>query len=118
MPSLTSIFPFLEAIRPERHPTWHISRAQALDHYIPAWVSHAGGMNESEEMSLITFDGEKFCDTDKLSTGLSFFLILIPQSWDKKAIVGKLLGACTGVGSLGKPGIVITKAEFDKTQHL
>lgn len=74
MPTLNSIFPFLEAVRPESDPCWHIRRGRLLHQYEPVW---AICYNRSQPDSII-FDDEtvEICDTSQT------ILSLVPKSWN------------------------------------
>jgi hypothetical protein len=47
MPPLNSVFPFLEAIRPDDDPTWHIRRGHLLDRYDSVWATYSGAKDDS-----------------------------------------------------------------------
>lgn len=113
MPSLASIFPFLEGIRRPENPhsqTWHIRRAKMLQYYDCAWIVYSG---QTTELSLIALGGDVHFDEQNLDTeGKYFFLILFPQSWDKKEVEGKFVAVCNQVILSGEVGSVIRRMEF------
>lgn len=115
MPSLASIFPFLEAIRPEDSPAWHIDRARLLHRYEAAWIIHYGQSSAENPMELISLCGELLVDIDKLAMcrGCMFILLLIPRAWEVKGICDQLLETCARVVSSARPGKVIRRDEFD-----
>ena len=80
MPSLASVFPFLESIHPKEFQTWHISRAQLLHHYDCAWVLHSVNTGPSR-FTLVSF-GDEHSDVERLDmNGKTYFLILFPLFW-------------------------------------
>lgn len=116
MPSLASIFPFLEAIRPEGSPAWHINRARLLQRYDSAWIMYAGQSTASGSlMTLISFRGNLLVDMDTLTIDCDclFVLLLLPQAWTVKGFNDQLLTTCTKVVSSASPGRVIRREEFD-----
>ncbi|KAE8155062.1 hypothetical protein BDV25DRAFT_170364 [Aspergillus avenaceus] len=114
MPSLASILPFLEAIRPENKSTWHISRARLLQYYDSAWVLYPRH-KEVGEMTLVSLSEKAFLDTDTLPVDdqHTFFLLLFPRSWDIGEAVHRLMAACSDLILSGKQGSVLSRAQFD-----
>lgn len=114
LPSLASIFPFLECIRPEHSPTWHITRARQLQHYVSAWVLCTED-TDTPQKTLISVSGNLLVDVNGLNIGEghSFILLLFPQSWGTGEVHDKLIAACSRVISSGKPGSIITRVEFE-----
>lgn len=75
MPSLVSVFSFLETILPEGFPTWHISRAQLLHQYYCAWDLHSKKADLSH-MTLISLDQVIVHELERWDTeDKTFFLI-------------------------------------------
>lgn len=110
MPSLASIFPFLENIRPKEFQMWHISRAQLLHHYDCAWVLHSTSTGLSR-LTLVSIGDERF-DVETLNMdGNTYFLILFPQFWDRKQVENKW--TCNRVALSGEAGCVFTRSEFE-----
>ncbi|KAL3474561.1 hypothetical protein BJX99DRAFT_248202 [Aspergillus californicus] len=60
MPTLNSIFPFLETVRPDSDPCWHIRRGRLLHHYKSVWAV----CNENQ-LSSIIFDDEAQFKTER-----------------------------------------------------
>lgn len=114
LPSLASIFPFLEGTCPKDSPTWHITRARLLQHYVSAWVLYTED-TDTPQKTLISFSGNLLVDMDGLSIGKghTFFLLLLPRFWSMEGVHNKLMAACARVISSGKPGSVITKVGFE-----
>jgi hypothetical protein len=56
MPTLNSIFPFLETVRPRCDPCWHIRRGQLLHHYVSVWAV----CNDKNQSNSIIFDEAQF----------------------------------------------------------
>ncbi|KAE8355339.1 hypothetical protein BDV28DRAFT_129142 [Aspergillus coremiiformis] len=110
MPSLASLFPFLESIRPKEHPTWHIIRARCLPRYTYAWA-----IQDMSNTKLISLDGESFVDMEKSDMhGETCVLILFPRSWDKNEVRERLAVVCGQVKSSDETGIIISQSEFQK----
>lgn len=113
MPSLASIFPFLEAVHPETSSTWHISRARQLGDYVPAWIA----FNQSnKEMSLISFTGTPSSDGLRLASedGTAFILLLLPRTWVMPGIDDRMLAICDNLIASGWSGMIVDKAGFDQ----
>lgn len=102
-PSLASIFPFLEAVRPEDSPAWHISRARLLGEYIAAWVKFDPSQ---QAMSFISFPGARISDKMGLTSedGIAFVLLLLPRTWVIPGIGDKFLPICNDLISSRRPG--------------
>ncbi|KAJ0426396.1 hypothetical protein BJY00DRAFT_84645 [Aspergillus carlsbadensis] len=76
-PSLNSVFPFLEALRPEADPTWHIRQGRLLDCYDAVWASYR---RRTKCPSSLKFYGEADLNNDE--SGRHYFLLcLVPQEW-------------------------------------
>ncbi|PYH94165.1 hypothetical protein BO71DRAFT_380100 [Aspergillus ellipticus CBS 707.79] len=106
-PSLASIFPFLEAIRPT--PAWHITMSRLLQEFQSAWFSYTP---ETKHVDPIAFCGVECFEQnlDEIIMEQNFLLILFPGSWevDKQ----RLLICARRVANEGW-GPIITKKEFD-----
>ncbi|PLB48638.1 hypothetical protein P170DRAFT_474991 [Aspergillus steynii IBT 23096] len=85
IPSLSSVFPFLEAMCPKEDPAWCIHSARQLDLYDAAWVMSDKKQNSTPEanLSMVSFRGRIFLDVEHIVRNRdSFFvLVLIPRSW-------------------------------------
>ncbi|OJJ43962.1 hypothetical protein ASPZODRAFT_153945 [Penicilliopsis zonata CBS 506.65] len=75
MPSLSSAFPFLEAIRPADDPTWHIRRGRILNCYESVWASF---IPAGDPPASVMFHGEPGFE----NLGLKYLLCLVPRAWD------------------------------------
>lgn len=112
MPSLASIFPFLENLRPKGFQTWHISRAQLLHHYDCAWVLHSTSTGLSR-LTLVSIGDERF-DVERLNMdGNTYFLVLFPRFWVRKQVENKGTTICNRVALSGEAGCVFTRLEFE-----
>jgi len=112
MPSLASVFPFLESIRPKEFQTWHISRAQLLHNYDCAWVLHSASTCPPQ-LTLVSI-GHECSDVERLDMdGNTYFLILFPQFWDRKEVRNKWTTICNRVVLSGEAGCVFTRSEFE-----
>ncbi|OGM40894.1 hypothetical protein ABOM_010009 [Aspergillus bombycis] len=78
MPTLNSVFPFLEAVCPQSDPGWLIRRGRLLHHYESAWA--VSRLDENRAASIL-FDGEVELATDD-SRRSYLILCLIPKSWN------------------------------------
>lgn len=122
MPTLNSIFPFLEEVRPECDPCWHIRRGRLLHHYEPVWAVAMG----KRHLDPITFENEAQFETIVECDRSRILLCLVPKWWnisirairdpdlkDTSGLVDKLRDACLRlVFSHGTPGFVIGHREF------
>ncbi|KNG88166.1 hypothetical protein ANOM_004245 [Aspergillus nomiae NRRL 13137] len=79
MPTLNSVFPFLEAVCPPSDPGWLIRRGRLLQHYESVWA--VSRFDENQAASIL-FDGEVEFETDDFRGRSYFMLCLIPKSWN------------------------------------
>lgn len=77
MPTLNFIFPFLETVRPESDPCWHIRRGRLLHHYELVWVV----CNDEYQPNSIIFDGEAQFKTVEICDKSHVILCLVPKWW-------------------------------------
>lgn len=114
MPSLASIFPFLERIRPEvRIQTWNISRAQVLHRYDCVWIqihrNEGSGMFYSH-VSDGHGHGHGHRNQDCTDTDAAYILILFPRCWDRKEIESNSRLICKRLsGGCG----IFTRSDFE-----
>ncbi|PYH94467.1 hypothetical protein BO71DRAFT_325301 [Aspergillus ellipticus CBS 707.79] len=121
MPTLNSVFPFLEKVCSKSDPCWHIRRGRLLHYYEPFWaVSH----NEENRPASITFDGEIQFEMMEMDDKSHFILCLVPKSWivslkanhnsswGNTGLFDKLRQVCTLLLSTESPGYVIGRGEF------
>ncbi|KAL2828939.1 hypothetical protein BDW59DRAFT_142548 [Aspergillus cavernicola] len=119
MPSMNSVFPFLESIRPETDLTWHIRRGRLLNCYESVWAS----FKAKDHSSSITFHGEP--DFETLGPDPRYYLLcLVPQGWNMLSLttadsdsndVGlyeKLRQACLLFVSSRLPGNIVKQQDF------
>ncbi|PYI05385.1 hypothetical protein BO78DRAFT_371017 [Aspergillus sclerotiicarbonarius CBS 121057] len=108
MPTLNSVFPFLEYLGRKLDPGWPIRRARLLDRYECVWAIPDDDANCS--MSIV-FNGEpQFTAVDRPY----LLLCLIPKSWgiNDTALGGKLRHACSSFVSSGRSGRIIERSGF------
>ncbi|OJJ50778.1 hypothetical protein ASPZODRAFT_262719 [Penicilliopsis zonata CBS 506.65] len=112
-PSLASIFPFLESIRPKNSPGWHITRARLLEDYDSAWFLYTP--TTDKQIELISFSGLEYFafDYNTMANEKAYLLALFPRSWD--------LGTCKQrlsafAGTFANKGCdsIISKEEFEQ----
>lgn len=116
MPTLNSIFPFLEALCPKSDLCWHIRRGRLLHHYKPVWVVFRD--DEAQPQS-ITFDYEPQFGTIEATEDSRFILCLVPDSWtvslktelDSNGLY-KLRKFCSHLISEKAPGAILEQATF------
>jgi hypothetical protein len=118
MPTLNSIFPFLEAVCPKSDLCWHIRRGRLLRHYKPVWVVFRD--DEAHPQS-ITFDCEPRFGTIEAMGDSRFMLCLVPNQWFVSlktkldfAGLGKLRKFCSDLISAKAPGAIWEEATFFK----
>ena len=112
MPSLASVFPFLESICPQEFQTWHINRAQLLHHYDCAWVSHS--LNTRPSCLTLVSLGDERSDVERLDMdGKTYFLILFPRFWDRKKVKNKWTTICNRLIGSDEAGCIISRPEFE-----
>lgn len=78
MPTLNSVFPFLEALSPESDPCWCIRRGRLLHHYKYAWAAFA---KRSTQPAEFIFDREPEFTMIEREKDPRFMLCLVPKSW-------------------------------------
>lgn len=116
MPTLNSIFPFLEAVRPESDPCWHIRRGRLLHHYRPIWAVFR---HDSTQLTLVTFDYEpRFTEIGAMADS-RFVLCLVPNlwhvpSWKDPGFAGfeRLRNLCSDLVSTKAPGKIFEQSDF------
>lgn len=118
MPSLASVFPFLESIRSKEFQTWHISRAQLLHHYDCAWVLHSANTGPSCLTLVSIGDGDECSDVERLDMDWNtYFLVLFPQFWDRKEVENKWTTICNRVILSGEAGCIFTRSELEEMRE-
>lgn len=109
IPSVSSVFPFLEIICPQNDSTWHIRRGRQLDYYDPAWV-----FLEGNSIMLVSISYRKLVDVDLLENESGCYLLgLVPKGWSIEAVCGKLLQVCSSLKFTNSWGYIIRRIEFD-----
>lgn len=76
MPSLNSVFPFLEAVCPPLDPTWHIRRGQHLGCYESVWLFSQESPDSPDPVTLVSFGQRLLTDTGRLDEERGFFFTL------------------------------------------
>ena len=108
------MLPFLESIRPESDPTWHIRRCQFLNRYEPVWaVPH-----DDENQTSIILHGEQHFKEE----GCKYFLLcLVPKAWaislgtgsgSNKKLYDSLQKCCLRLVSSKSLGSIVGHGEF------
>lgn len=121
MPTLNSIFPFLEAVCPKSDLCWHIRRGRLLHHYKSVWA-----VSRDEETQPISFDCEREFRTIETTKDSRFMLCLVPNSWiislkmnpDVSGHYDRLQQFCSSLISAESPGVVIGRGEFLKDAEI
>lgn len=110
MPSLNSIFPFLEAGCPKSDFCWQIRRGQLLHHYEPFWAVYH---SPKDQASSLSFSWEVQLESVEIYESTFFMLCLVPKSWIQtsgancdsqskvRGLGDKLRQACLHLGSSG-----------------
>jgi hypothetical protein len=117
MPTLNSIFPFLEAVCPNSDLCWHIRRGRLLHQYESVWAVFCD--DEAHPQS-ITFDWEPQFGTVEKMKESRFILCLVPHSWGIGSLkfdfarLDKLRKVCACFVSSKLPGAILSRAEFWK----
>ncbi len=113
MPSLNSVFPFLEAIRPKSDPTWHIRRGRLLNHYESVWAS----ISSVNDCLSIALRGEPAFEALEPNCHC-YLLCLVPRTWNTEfdskdtKVHDKLRQAFSLLASSRSPGYIIKHREF------
>ena len=116
MPTLNSIFPFLEAVCPKSDLCWHIRRARLLRHYKSVWAVFRDDKTQPQS---ITFDCEQQFATKEAMEDSRFMLCLVPDSWSvllemqpNSAWLCKLREFCLHLVSVKTPGAILERGGF------
>lgn len=120
MPTLNSIFPFLETVRPKSDPCWHIRRGRLLHHYESVWAV----CNDKNQPNSIIFGDEERFKTVDICDKTHIVLCLVPRWWiislrankDSRSkdtgFDDKLREACLLLVSSRCPGYVLSRGGF------
>ncbi|KAB8239897.1 hypothetical protein BDV35DRAFT_375160 [Aspergillus flavus] len=123
MPTLNSVFPFLEKICPELDPGWHIRRGRLLHHYESAWAVFCGDVTNPAS---ILFNSEVQLETVDLCDGSYYILCLIPRSWNllwrtsgelistDTELVDELRQACSLLLLSEHSGRILGRSDFER----
>lgn len=116
MPTLNSIFPFLEAVCPELDPCWHIRRGRLLRHFESIWAVFR---DDKPQFQSITFDFEEEFGRLQAMKDSRFIVCLVPKSWiaalkaqPDLAGLCKLRKFCSCLISTKTPGAILKRGEF------
>ncbi|PYI29829.1 hypothetical protein BP00DRAFT_223295 [Aspergillus indologenus CBS 114.80] len=110
-PSLASILPFLESIRPQDSPTWHLTRARLLRDYESAWFLHTPGTDK--QLKLLSGVECFKSESDEMANEKSYLLLLIPRFWNLENHWARLF-TCAGLVVNQGFGPIISKKEFEQ----
>ncbi|CAG7978308.1 unnamed protein product [Penicillium olsonii] len=114
MPTLNSIFPFLEAVCPSSDLCWHIRRGRLLHHYESVWAVFS---DDKAHPELLTFDFEPQFESIEKLENTRFILCLLPHLWDSASLktesgLTSLRKICSSFVAAERPGIILSRAEF------
>ncbi|KAL2808804.1 hypothetical protein BJX63DRAFT_16714 [Aspergillus granulosus] len=110
MPSVNSIFPFLESIRPSDDLTWHIRRSRQLPIYAPFWVFSTTNGGDQGEIVFVTDRHSSHGDGGEEKG--SYLLCMVPQEWKEECVGGQLLKVCLSLQH-GVSGCIKTRADIN-----
>lgn len=115
MPSLNSVFPFLEAICPLDDPTWHIRRGRQLDCFESAWLFCQRSLDTPDSVTLVSISHRLLTDAEHLTEARGCFLLcLIPRKWGVEGVHDQLLRVCTLLMLHSGSGHIISQVNFYK----
>ncbi|PKY03392.1 hypothetical protein P168DRAFT_305673 [Aspergillus campestris IBT 28561] len=108
MPSVNSVFPFLEDIRPKDDQTWHIRRGRLLKSYEAVWISSTTNGSGQTDMSFVSDS-----DYTENSTGAKrrYLLCLVPKEWGVEGVRGPLMSICSSLPR-GAHGCIKTRIDL------
>ncbi|KAJ9192899.1 hypothetical protein DTO164E3_8132 [Paecilomyces variotii] len=94
MPSVNSVFPFLEDIRPKDDNTWHIRRGRLLESYESIWISSTTNDSGHTSMSIVSD-----LDYTENVTGAKrrYLLCLVPKEWGVEDVRSPLTSICSSL---------------------
>ncbi|KAL2812136.1 hypothetical protein BDW59DRAFT_44395 [Aspergillus cavernicola] len=108
MPSVNSVFPFLEGIRPNDDYTWHIRRCRLLESYVSIWVFSRTDRSDQTVMDSVA-------DPDHIQSREeeqgSYLLCLMPKNWGAEGARSQLMSVCSSLPR-GDPGCIKTWHDF------
>lgn len=111
MPSVNSVFPFLEGIRPDGDITWHIRRARMLEAYTSIWLI---SRKDRSGKTAIEFVTEQSHPKDSEEESIKYLLCLIPTTWEAEHIHSQIIKVCSSLSSVDNDCI---KSWDDLMQH-
>ncbi|GAQ44987.1 uncharacterized protein AtWU_01741 [Aspergillus tubingensis] len=111
MPSINSVFPFLEGIRPDGDTTWHIRRARMLEAYTSIWLI---SRKDRSGKTAIEFLTEQSHPKDSEEERIKYLLCLIPKTWEAEHIHSQIIKVCSSLSSADNGCI---KSWDDLLQH-
>ncbi|RAK96295.1 uncharacterized protein BO80DRAFT_497068 [Aspergillus ibericus CBS 121593] len=94
MPSVNSVFPFLEDISPKDDTTWHIRRGRLLESYESVWISST--TNDSGHTSTSIVSDLDFTE-NIAGANRRYFLCLVPKVWGVADVRSPLLNICSSL---------------------
>ena len=118
LPSLSSVFPFLEGVCPADDPTWHIRRSRSLDNYDSVWA-RCKRSKLPEPLTLVSISGILQIDAQQLEIDDRhyYFLCLVPKEWGTEGICAQISRFCSPLFGVKSDGRVIDRREFDAVTH-
>ncbi|KAE8336622.1 hypothetical protein BDV24DRAFT_109529 [Aspergillus arachidicola] len=122
MPTLNSVFPFLEKVCPKSDPGWCIRRGRLLRYYESVWAVPCDNVDRPAS---ILFNGDMQFETVELRDSPYYILCLIPRSWNlswrtdyeststNRELGHKLRQACLLLVSFECSGYVFRRSDFE-----
>ncbi|OOF93557.1 hypothetical protein ASPCADRAFT_209500 [Aspergillus carbonarius ITEM 5010] len=108
MPSVNSIFPFLESIRPKDDYTWHIRRGRLLESYEAVWICST---TDSSGKTAMSFVSDIDCAQSMEGSRCRYLLCLIPKEWDIEGVRSLLINICLSLPR-GNRGCIKTRLDL------
>ncbi|KNG90420.1 hypothetical protein ANOM_001014 [Aspergillus nomiae NRRL 13137] len=94
MPSVNSVFPFLECLCPTDDCTWHIRRGRLLESYTPIWVM---SIADSSGQTVMDFTSDRNCAQNREDAKVRYLLCLIPKKWGLEGVRSPLVSICSSL---------------------
>ncbi|PYI01819.1 hypothetical protein BO78DRAFT_378263 [Aspergillus sclerotiicarbonarius CBS 121057] len=107
MPSVNSVFPFLEGIRPKDDYTWHIRRGRLLESYEPIWICST---TDSSGQTTMSFVSDTDCAQNTRGARCRYLLCLIPKEWGVDGVRSLLMSICLSLPR-GTRGCIKTRLD-------
>ncbi|KAE8408171.1 hypothetical protein BDV37DRAFT_279120 [Aspergillus pseudonomiae] len=94
MPSVNSVFPFLEGLCPTDDCTWHIRRGRLLESYTPIWVM---SITDSSGQTVMDFTFDRDFAQRREEAKVKYLLCLIPKKWGVEDVRSPLVSICSSL---------------------